>query len=75
MLPNHGKRKLAATLVYSVLAYGLGCWLVYVGKISGEEFVSLLRGAGAVVAVYLGANVASGAFGKGAERRDSSIKD
>jgi hypothetical protein len=63
MLPNHGKRKLAATLVYSTLVIAIGSLLVYVGKISGQEFVSLLNAAGAVVAVYLGANVASGAFG------------
>ena len=59
----HGKRKLAATLVYSCLAFVIGSALVHMGTISGQEFVSLLHGAGAVVATYLGANVASGVFG------------
>ncbi len=63
MLPDPGKRKIVASLVFTAAAFIGGGGLLWAGKISGAEFVTLVQYAGVVVATYLGANVASGVFG------------
>jgi len=62
MLPEVGKRKLVATLVFTAAAFVAGCGLVYTGKISGSEFVSVIWAASVVVGAFLGANVAATKF-------------
>jgi len=57
MLPQTGQRKLAATVLFTALAFIGGGGLVYLGKISGDNFVSVIWAAGAVVGAFLGANV------------------
>lgn len=59
-----GKRKLWATISYSSSVIGLCSWLLYIGKITGTEFLQALQIAGGLVAVYLGANVVKGVWGK-----------
>jgi hypothetical protein len=59
-----GKRKYWATLSYTAAVFLICGGLVYVGKITGAEFVETIRAAGALVAVFLGANVVKGIWGK-----------
>ena len=59
MLPETGKRKLAATILFTALAFTFGGGLVYMGKISGDEFVSAVWATSVVVSAFLGANVAN----------------
>ena len=65
MLPEPGKRKLAATLVYTGLCFAAGSVLVYLGKISGNEFVSVVWASCTVVGAFLGANVVNAFTGRG----------
>ena len=63
MLPDPGKRKIVAALVFTAAAFIGGGGLLWAGKISGAEFVTLIQYAGIVVVAFFGTNVASGVFG------------
>ena len=65
MLPENGKRKLAATILFTALSFVVAGGLVYIGKIQGSEFVSVVWSAGAVVGAFLGANVVATKIGGG----------
>ena len=59
-----GKRKYWATLSYTAAVFLICGGLVCFGKITGAEFIKALEAAGLLVAVYLGANVTKGIWGK-----------
>ena len=65
MLPEPGKRKLAATILYTVLCFAAGVGLVHTGKIQGDELVSIVWASGAVVGAFLGANILGAKFNGG----------
>ena len=59
-----GKRKLAATIIFSCGCLLSCTLLVWAGKISGTEYTSGLSTAGFAVMAYLGANAAGAAIQK-----------
>ena len=59
-----GKRKFIVAIAYPAAVFLVCGWLVYVDKITGSEFIKALEAAGLLVAVFLGANVAKGIWGK-----------
>jgi hypothetical protein len=60
----HGKRKLIATLAYTIGSFVIGSVLVTYGKLDGAEYVSILDAAKYVVIAYLGINAAGAAIHK-----------
>ena len=59
-----GKRKFISTLSYTAAVFLVCGGLVCFDKITGAEFVQTIQAAGTLVAVFLGANVVKGIFGK-----------
>ena len=59
-----GKRKLWVTCSYTGSVLLLCAALLYVGKLSGPEFIQGVSITGILVGSYLGANVAKGIWGK-----------
>ena len=59
-----GKRKLWVTCGYTSSVLLLCAGLLYVGKLSGTEFLQAVSITGILVGSYLGANVAKGIWGK-----------
>jgi len=63
-LPSVGKRKLAVTIIVTLVLMGLAHWGLMVDKLSGEEWVASARAVTLLAAGYLGLNVAKGIWGK-----------
>jgi hypothetical protein len=59
-----GRRKLWVTCGYTSTVLLLCAGLLYVGKLSGAEFLQAVGITGVLVGGYLGANVAKGIWGK-----------
>ena len=59
-----GKRKLWVTCSYTSTVLLLCAGLLYVGKLSGSEFIQGVSITGILVGGYLGVNMAKGIWGK-----------